>query len=103
MGVSRFLRRAPRMLAGSFLRDRTLCIAFFVPGMRPVIPKPSRHRRTTRCRLGLLLSEAKNKTAFAISSAVPRRPLGRACRFALSLLSLWLIDHDSRHLIEEFP
>jgi hypothetical protein len=29
--------------------------------------------------------------------------IGRACRFALSLLSLWLIDHENRHLIEEFP
>ena len=29
--------------------------------------------------------------------------IGRACRFALTLPSLWLIDHESRHLIEEFP
>jgi hypothetical protein len=87
------------MLAGSFLRDRHTLYRVLRLGHAPRLYL-SQAAIDEQLDAGLLLSEAKNKTAFAISSAVP---LGRACRFELTLLSRWLIDHESRHLIEEFP
>src|SRR5258708_13660655 len=56
-------RRARRMVPGSFpMRSSALCLAFFVQGRPPVISEPSRHRRTTRYRLGTSLAKERLET-----------------------------------------
>jgi hypothetical protein len=48
----------------------------------------------------LQMALVRHKSRGADAASIP---LGRACRFALADSSLCLIDHEGRHLIEEFP